>query len=125
MSFSAVSPPPMRGYIVHWWGQCARPLEIVGVVVKTITRRSCGDSWEETTILPVVYDIDFVDEPSGGLCVVDPTEGYWSDCVYKVLWCYWPEAEDQARIHATLDEFLEREQAAHQEASEGRPPLPD
>ncbi len=113
---SAVSPPPMRGFVVHWWGSCTRPLNIVGVVVKTVSRQDGEARWEETLILPVVFDIDFVVEPNGGLCVVDPTEGYWSDCDYTVLWCWWPEAEDDERFEAARQAFLARQQEAASDA---------
>jgi hypothetical protein len=115
----------MRGYVVHCPGSCTRSLPIVGVVVKKITRRTVGDiNWEETLILPVVYDVDFVREPNGGLCVVDPSEGYWSDDMYRVLWCWWPEAEDEERIRETGQELRAREQeAANPESVQGERPI--
>jgi hypothetical protein len=90
-------------------------------VVKTVTRRDGETSRQETLILPVVYDVDFVDEPNGGLCIVDPTEGYWSDGDYTVLWCWWPETEDDERFESARQAFQARQRDADPAAAADRP----
>lgn len=110
-SFSAMSPPPMRGYVIHWCGPITRHLHILGVVVKTITWRHNDTSWDEALVLPVVFDTDFLSHAGGGLCVVDPTDGDWKESDHSVLWCWWPESEDDQHIEAAREAFLARKEA--------------
>lgn len=74
-------------------------------IVGVITRHTPDSSGGEIEFLPVYLD-DYHSrencEFSGGLRVYCP--GYQNHIGFKVVWCVWPETEDDARLKSVEDE---------------------
>jgi hypothetical protein len=105
-TYSAISAPPMRGFLIRAMMENdddrsslrTKQIPIVGVVVRTT--RSGDLCYPE--IFPVIHEPCWADAPDGGLRVFDP-EDEDTFLAFSTVWCWWPVAEDDERLHSVHD----------------------
>ena len=104
--FSSISPPPMRGFVVRpfqngeWVDDLpvfsTKRIPIVGVVVRSAYEELDGELFDSAEIIPVIHDPCYADALNGGMMIFDPRDS--DDPAFSVVWCYWPESEDEERL---------------------------
>lgn len=105
-TYSAISPPPMRGFLIRAIMENdddlsslrTKQIPIVGVVVRTTN----SGEFCYPELFPVIHEPCWADAPDGGLRIFDPEDEdtFWA---FSTVWCWWPEAEDQRRLQEVHD----------------------
>jgi hypothetical protein len=116
ITFSAVSPPPLRGFVIRpfhdggWDDDLptfrAQRFPVFGVVVRATTAESVTTS----EIIPVIHDPAYASANDGGLVAYNPDD--YDDLAFSVVWCEWPPEEDEARLPEIESFVCQEAQAA-------------
>lgn len=105
--YSALAPPPCRGFIIKGYTRKASNsdeyyVDVMRHPILGVITRKPSFSDEEVDVLPVYLEDGATGENfSGGLTVFCPEDQ--NHLGFRVVWCIWPESEDEYRL-AQIDE---------------------
>jgi hypothetical protein len=109
VTYSALAPPPYRGFIINGFTRMINKtdycVDVERYPILGVVTCSGGDEDEDALLLLVYLDDrhtlgDF--DHSGGLHVFYP--GYQNHVGFMVVWCTWPPVEDETRLRSIEDE---------------------
>lgn len=115
--YSPISPTPCRGFVILAVRGGDSDFDInvfpiVGVVIRSLPVESSTGNRKE--IVPVYLSPCYAKELSGGMYILENNDYY--SLYYSVVWCEWPEEEDEARLisvknHVAAEARLEMQRA--------------
>ena len=103
--YGPITPAPCRGFVILAVPGSDESFDvhrfpIVGVVIREMPMVSFTGHHRE--VIPVYLSACYAHDVSGGMNILEEGSG-WSAIYYSVVWCEWPEEEDDSRIKSVED----------------------
>ena len=103
--YGPITPAPCRGFVILAVLSVSDSFDIhrfpiVGLVIREMPCESFTGHHRE--VIPVYLSACYAHDVSGGMHILEEGSG-WSAIYYSVVWCGWPEEDDDVRIKSVED----------------------